>query len=195
MKNVVVSSNNKGKLAEISAIFESLPYKIISFEAFNGYALDIDEDGQTYEENAIKKVQPCESQAQCIFLADDSGLSVDVLNGRPGIHSARYAGPDATVEVACQKMLNELAGQTNRKAHFVCCIALKFPNGEIKTTTGILPGTIALTMRGTNGFGFDPIFIPDGYSKTMAELSAAEKNRISHRYRALIQAKNLVLSQ
>ncbi len=194
MQHIVISSNNKGKIAEISAIFQDLPVKVVSFEALKGVPLEIDEDGTTYEENAIKKVQPCPADSDCIYLGDDSGLSVDSLNGAPGIYSARYAGPNASVETACQKLLADMAGHSDRAAHFECCIAIKFPEGRIETVTGILRGTIATEMSGKNGFGFDPIFVPDGYSVPLAELSSTEKNQISHRFLALVQAREQIMA-
>lgn len=194
MKYVVISSNNAGKIAEISAIFQNLSVEVVSFESHKGFPLEIEEDGLTFEENAIKKVLPCPSDSDCLYLGDDSGLSVDALNGAPGIYSARYAGANATVESACTKLLNEMSGVADRRAHFVSSIAVKFPDGRVETVTGKLFGTIATEMTGKNGFGFDPIFIPDGYSVSLAELSPSEKNQISHRFLALTQAREKIFS-
>jgi len=127
-----------------------------------------------------------------IYLGEDSGLEVDALGGAPGIYSARYAGPNATPTDFCQKILSELATKSDRSAKFHSAIALKFPDGHIEVVHGLVEGSIALGMRGENGFGYDPIFIPDGFEQTFGEMQKEEKHRLSHRYRALKQAIDII---
>lgn len=141
---------------------------------------DIIEDGTTFEENALIKARYVAQKSNLPVFSDDSGLVVDTLNGGPGIYSARYAGPDATSVENVQKLLTELKGVSNRKAHFVCVIALII-NGKEMLFDGRVDGLITQETVGVGGFGYDPIFIPDGYGRTFAELDSAVKNRISHR--------------
>ena len=144
----------------------------------------IEETGKTYRENAMLKAIAWAEKTGCACLADDSGLEVDALDGRPGIFSARVSSNPVSW------LLQELDGIMNRKARFVASLALCLPDKTIIITEGYCPGTIAYSPRGTNGFGYDPVFIPDGYHETFAELSSSVKNQISHRYNAYTRLKH-----
>jgi XTP/dITP diphosphohydrolase len=146
------------------------------------------EDGDTFEANAVKKAVEIARATGCWALADDSGLEVDALGGAPGVYSARYAGEPCSNEANNEKLLRELAGRENRAARFRCVIALSDPEGNARTVDGDCRGSIAHRERGTGGFGYDPLFVPDGYNETYAELSPEVKHSISHRGRALRKA-------
>lgn len=178
---IIVATGNKHKLREIRQILR-LPVA--------GCQLPVKEDGATFEANAIKKAKAIKLKEGEIAIADDSGLMVDCLNGRPGVRSARFANPP-TPEKLCKKLLRFVKGK-KRAARFVCVIAIVYPNGKIKTVKGICRGRIATEMRGSQGFGYDPVFIPSGYKKTFAEMKPTMKNRISHRAKALRKLKNVI---
>lgn len=155
---------------------------------------DITEDGVTFAENAIKKASITASLSGFITLADDSGLAVDVLNGQPGIYSARFAGSDGDDEANNRKLLEMMAAvpELDRTARFICVIAIATPDGKVETVEGVCEGKIIDVPKGQSGFGYDPLFIPNGYDKTFAELNDGEKNKISHRGRALRKAKPML---
>ncbi|MFH1542728.1 MAG: RdgB/HAM1 family non-canonical purine NTP pyrophosphatase [bacterium] len=177
---IVVATGNKHKLKEIGRIL-SLPV--------TGYPLRVIENGRTFEANAIKKAKAVAKKCpDAIVIADDSGLMVEALNGKPGIKSARFATPP-TPENLCQKLLRVLNNKTSRQAKFVCVIAIVYPSGKVKTVKGLCLGKIIEEMRGKSGFGYDPVFVPRGYKKTFAEMKSATKNRLSHRGRALRKLK------
>ena len=185
---LLVATTNQHKLKEIRHILRS---------RVEGRESRVKEDGKTFEENAIKKARSIKLKAGEIAIADDSGLMVNCLKGKPGVRSARFATPP-TPSNLCQKLLRVMrlcrapclpAGR-NRGAKFVCVIALAYPDGRIKTFKGVVRGRIISEMRGKHGFGYDPIFRPCGYSKTFAEMAPAFKNRISHRARALKMLKS-----
>ncbi|MCX7955296.1 MAG: RdgB/HAM1 family non-canonical purine NTP pyrophosphatase [Bacteroidales bacterium] len=178
---LVFASQNKGKINEIKSICKGIQ---VSDLREIGLSVDIKENGKTFCENAYIKASYVYNKIKMPVFADDSGLEVPALNYAPGIFSARYAGEDASDEQNITKLLNNLINIKNREAQFVCCICLII-NGIPYYFTGILKGHIINDKRGTNGFGYDPIFIPQGFDKTLAELSLEEKNRISHRYKAL----------
>lgn len=182
----VIFTNNHGKIKEISQILGNA----ISYLDLHPIPINIEETGKSFEENALLKVNALSFLKHHIGIADDSGLEVNALQKRPGIYSARYAGPSATDQERCEKLLLELKDLPDRSAQFVCVIAIRLENGQNKIFKGILEGHISDTPLGKNGFGYDPIFIPKGFSKTMAELDPSIKNKISHRYLALIQAKH-----
>lgn len=175
----MVASANRHKIDEIQSILKDYPVR--AFDDVFGVPHSAVEDGMTFSENAVKKVDFLPIKPGLIYMADDSGLEVDALGGRPGIHSARYAPPD----LFCETLLGELDGQVNRSARFVCVIALRFPDGEIVVVDGVVSGQIALGQTGEMGFGYDPIFIPDGYPVTFAQMDPILKNTLSHRGRAL----------
>ncbi|MEA3492795.1 MAG: RdgB/HAM1 family non-canonical purine NTP pyrophosphatase [Candidatus Margulisiibacteriota bacterium] len=178
---IIVATGNKHKLKEIEHILK-LP--VISCQ------LPVNEDGKTFEANAIKKAKAIRPKEGEIAIADDSGLMVDCLGGKPGVRSARFAIPP-TPENLCKKLLKKM-GRGTRAAKFVCVIAIVYPNGKIRTVKGVCRGRIATEMRGSKGFGYDPVFIPAGYKKTFAEMKPAMKNRISHRAKALRKMKNAI---
>ncbi len=169
-----------------------MPVEVCLYQEVVGDPIDVVEDGNTFEENARKKVMAMPAVPGVIFLADDSGLCVDALNGRPGVLSARYGGEHASFAEKCEKLLGELAPHTNRNAHFACVIAIRFPDGTVETVEGAVKGQIALEPQGTQGFGYDPIFVPEGHTETFAQLPAAVKNQLSHRANALQKAKQKI---
>jgi len=184
MPRIVLASRNKHKIAELRFFLTGLPFEVVSLDDFSDMPLLI-EDGTTFKENALKKAIQVYQKTKTLTLADDSGLEVFFLNGRPGVYSARYAGTNASDDENNQKLLSELRGVAARRrgAQFRAVLALVGKNTE-RTTEGICPGAIAESPRGTNGFGYDPIFIPKDFTRTYAELVSEEKNTISHRSRA-----------
>lgn len=184
MKELIFASHNKGKIAEIKQILSPLGLKIISSDEID--LPDIEETGTTFEENAALKALTIAKLKNVPCLSDDSGLCVDVLGGRPGVYSARYA-PNRDFKVGMQKLLKEIdeTDQKNRSAHFSCVIVLGYPDGHYEHFEGRVDGFIVEAPKGESGFGFDPVFMPDGYQKTFAELGSEVKNKISHRGRAL----------
>ncbi len=187
---LIIASNNKDKIKEIKEILSSQFDEILSIKE-SGINHETIEDGNTFMENAIKKAKEICEISGCASLADDSGICVDALNGEPGIYSARYSGEHGNDEMNNQLILKNLNGKTNRKAHYTCAMALFFPDGKSIMAEGYWHGEIAYEPKGTNGFGYDPLFIPDGFDCTSAELTPEEKNDISHRRNAL----NLLLEK
>ena len=191
--NLVLATKNPGKIREFRALFWDLPRLRVTALDELGKMPDVVEDGKLFEENAIKKAREIAKATGTLVLADDSGLEVEALGGRPGVHSARYAGRHGDDAANNDKLLAELSQtpDAQRAARFRVVLALADPTGplgdEIHTETGICKGTILRARRGTQGFGYDPLFCPDGYELSMAELAPEEKNRISHR--ALASAK------
>lgn len=184
---LVIATRNIHKLEEIRAIFDFKSLEVLSAFDFP-HIPDVIEDGDTLEANAEKKAVEIAQATGCWALADDSGLEVAALGGAPGVYSARYAGECCNYADNNDKLLRELAGQPDRTAQFRTVVALSDPDGGVQTVVGECPGVIIEELRGTNGFGYDPLFVPDGYSETFAELDADVKNRISHRARALHRA-------
>ena len=186
---LLIATNNPGKVREYEELLETLPAAVeITYPAQQGLALEVEESGETFEENARLKALAFAQASGLLTLADDSGLEVDALDGAPGVRSARYAGPDANDVDRYRKLLGALAGvpADRRSARFRCVVALAQPDGTIHTADGTCEGEIGHEPRGTHGFGYDPVFVVDGYGdRTMAELAAEIKNRISHRGRAL----------
>ncbi|KGO87678.1 non-canonical purine NTP diphosphatase [Flavobacterium suncheonense] len=184
MLQLVFASNNKNKIREIQQLVPS-DVRILSLEDI-GCDVDIPETAETIEGNAILKANYVTEHYGYACFADDSGLEIDALNGEPGVYSARYAGSQRNDDDNMNKVLEKLQSETNRKANFKTVIALNM-NGEQHLFTGIIHGNIINEKRGTNGFGYDPIFVADGYTKTFAELSMDEKSAISHRGKAVKQ--------
>ena len=193
MIELVLATRNEGKVREFREIMKDLPVKILSLRDFPDFP-EINEDGSTFEENALKKARALAIFTKDVAIADDSGLVVDALNGSPGVFSARYSGEGATDLKNNLKLLNDLKGVhlKDRGAAFKCAIAVVAPDGLEEVVTGECRGTIGFEMRGNEGFGYDPLFIPDGSDKPFAELGMEIKNLISHRFRA-ITAVNPVL--
>lgn len=193
--DVVIASTNRNKVEEISQMLKRSKFKIISLLDFKDKNLpEIEEDGLTFEENARKKALIIAKLTGRLTLADDSGLMVDALNGRPGVHSARYSGKDATPEENNRKLLEELKDVPTKKrtARFVCVIAVARPSGKVSVVEGLCEGLIAKEIRGVEGFGYDPLFIVPEYGKTFAELGSAVKNKMSHRAIAIQKAVEIL---
>lgn len=182
---LIIASNNAHKLVEIKDILGSKFDEIISLKEA-GIDHETIEDGTTFMENSIKKAREIAEISGCWALADDSGICVDALDGAPGIFSARYAGEHGNDKANNDLLLANLKGNDNRRAHFTSAIALVSPDGQVITCEGYVFGNIAEGETGTNGFGYDPLFWPDGYNCSMAEISPEEKNSISHRHNALM---------
>lgn len=197
MKEMVIATKNKGKVKEFEALFERYGIKITSLLDINEPIPDIEETGTTFKENARLKAEGIAKVLNVPVVADDSGLAVDALEGRPGVYSARYAGEPTDDMKNYEKLLDELKDvpDTERTARFICVLALAIPGKETIFTEGTCEGTIAHEPKGTNGFGYDPVFIPEGYDCTMAQLEQSEKNRISHRYHALLQLEEWLKQQ
>lgn len=183
MKKILLATNNPHKVKEIKDILKIKGLKILSLLDFNE-KFNVKENGKTFKENAVKKARVAAKKFGLISVADDSGLCVKALNARPGVRSARYVRPPVTSQRLCAKLLKEMEGKPNRRAFFVCSVAISFPDGKVKTVEGRCYGRISEIIKGSKGFGYDPVFIPDGYSKTFAEVSRSQKNKLSHRGRA-----------
>ena len=186
---LVIATRNPNKLIEIREVLNLDP-NIVKSSLDYPQIPDVIEDKETLEENAIKKAITISAATGCWALADDSGLEVDALNGAPGVYSARYAGEHCSYIDNCKKLLFEMDGKENRRARFRTVLALVNLVGEIRTIEGSVEGRILTEMRGDGGFGYDPIFMPDGYNLSYAEFDPLEKNRISHRGKALTSAIN-----
>jgi len=194
---IIFATGNEGKMREIRAILADMAVEVCSMKEA-GLATDIEEDGTTFEENArIKARAVAQALAEqggaqaCVVMADDSGLEIDYLNGEPGVYSARYLGEETPFSEKSEDLLRRLKDvpEEKRTARFVCAIAAVFPGGEEGTVRGTIEGRIGYELRGDNGFGYDPIFYLPEYGRTAAQLLDEEKNRISHRRRALEQMK------
>ncbi len=181
---VIAATKNNGKIAEISEILKPLGFEVVS-QCEAGIDVEIFETGKTFMENARIKAQAVELLCDDAVLADDSGLCVEALGGAPGIYSARYAGEGANDEEKIGKLLSELDGETNRAAKFVTAVVFLYPDGREVTASGEVCGRITTEPHGEGGFGYDPIFYSTELKKTFGEASAEEKNRISHRAKAL----------
>lgn len=181
---IIAATNNENKVREICEIFTPLGFDVIP-QSNAGIDVEVEETGNTFEKNALIKARAVAMVTDDYVIADDSGLCVEALGGRPGVMSARYAGPDATDADKIAKLLDELKGETDRSAKFMCCIAFIYPDGRELVAMGEVKGHILEEPRGENGFGYDPVFFSDELSKTFAEATNDEKNSVSHRGRAL----------
>jgi XTP/dITP diphosphohydrolase len=186
---LMVATRNKGKTEEIRELLRGFPAEIKNLEDF-GPIPTVEEDGETFDENAYKKASFASRILGLPALADDSGLLVEALDGRPGVHSARYAGEGATDKDRCVKLLNEMGGRKNRNAAFECVISIAVPTGQALTYEARCEGRIMEAPAGENGFGYDPVFYYPPYEKTFGQLSRTEKNRVSHRGKALSQLRS-----
>lgn len=193
MKHLVVATRNKGKILEISALLTGLVDQISCAADFVDFPETI-EDGATFEENALKKAREAACFSGLPALADDSGLMVDALNGRPGVLSARFAGDGAGDAANNACLLNECqqVPDTLRQAAFVCVLAFVTPEGVERLFTGRVAGRILSEARGEGGFGYDPLFLVDGFERSMAELTLTEKNRVSHRAQAFMKFREFL---
>ncbi len=196
MKQIVLATNNEHKIEEISFILRDLPISVLSKKDFNNFP-DIEETGKTLEENAILKAKGIYEATNVISIADDSGLEVPALGGRPGVMSARYAGEGCSFEDNNRKLLKELEGvpENERTATFRCVIAICFGEDDIELVQGKVTGKITTEIRGEQGFGYDPVFFLPFYQKTFAELPPEEKNKISHRAIAINRARELLIKR
>ncbi len=190
---LVLATHNKDKIREIKNLLEKLPIKIKTFEDFPNMP-DIDETGTTLEENAILKAKGIAAYTGLAALADDSGLEVEALGGRPGVYSSRYAGPGCTYDDNNRKLLKELKNvpSEKRRACFKTVIAIAWDSERVETVEGRADGIITVSKRGVSGFGYDPVFYYPPAGKTFAEMTLDEKNKISHRGKALIKARDLI---
>jgi XTP/dITP diphosphohydrolase len=186
---LVIATRNKGKIKEIKDILKDFPLDIKNLDDF-GPIPHLEEDGDTFDENAYKKASFAARILGFPALADDSGLMVEALKGAPGVHSARYAGENTTDEQRYLKLLSEMEGTSNRRAAFECVISIAVPTGPALTYEARCEGLITEMPAGSNGFGYDPVFFYPPYKKTFAELTGQEKNRVSHRGKALAELKD-----
>lgn len=196
MLKLLAATTNQHKIQEFQKMLGEMAdrVEIVSAAAIKGIP-EVIEDGATFEENAVKKALSASAYADMAAFADDSGLEIEALDGRPGIHSARYAGEGADSAQKMEKVLKELGTTERRNARFVCAIALAYRGNLVATFQGEVSGSIATEPRGTHGFGYDPIFIPDGFDQTFGELPEETKERISHRARAFAQAADFVMKE
>lgn len=187
MKTIIAASRNANKIKEISAITRKYGMETVSRDSAGIPKFEIEETGSTFEENSLIKAQAIMEVCRCPVIADDSGLSVDYLGGAPGVYSARFAGESADDCKNNEKLLSLLEGvpYSERRAKFVSVVTMLFPDGTRLVARGECPGHIIDVPVGENGFGYDPLFIPDGYQRTFAQMDADEKNMISHRARAI----------
>ena len=197
MRTIIFATGNENKLREIREIMADIPdLQIISMKEAGVHA-DIVEDGNTFEENARIKAETVSRITGTIVLADDSGLSIDYLNGEPGIYSSRYLGEDTSYHIKNGELIKRLEGVPDEKrtARFVCAVAAAVPGEETRVVRGVMEGQIGYEERGENGFGYDPIFFLPSYGKTSAEISQEEKNRISHRGKALRAVRKVMIEE
>ncbi|CAN7299245.1 XTP/dITP diphosphatase [Rossellomorea sp. LjRoot5] len=192
-KRVIIATKNRGKAKEFQHMFAPYGYEVQTLLDLP-HIEDVEETGVTFEENAILKAETVARELGELVIADDSGLSIDALEGRPGVYSARYAGEEKSDEANMAKVLEELESveESDRTARFYCVLAIAGPDMETKTVTGSCEGMILRDKRGTNGFGYDPIFFVPSLGKTMAELTQDEKSQISHRGHALKKLGNMI---
>jgi XTP/dITP diphosphohydrolase len=191
---LVLATRNEGKVREIREILQDQNrIELLSLRSYPD-APDVVEDGNTYEENAIKKASTLAEYTGHVTIADDSGLEVDALEGAPGVHSARYAGEDASDQDRILKLLDALQNipDDQRSGRFTCAVAIAKPLAQIRVVQGVCEGRVIRTPRGESGFGYDPVFVPVGYDNTFAELGDEIKNQISHRAKALEKARKLL---
>ena len=193
MDKIVFATTNEGKVKEIKEILEGFPVEVVSMKEMN-ITTDIEENGTTFEENSLIKAREISKLTGLPALADDSGLEVDYLNGEPGIYSARYLGKDTDYNYKNNYIIDRLkeAEDKERSARFICVISLVLPDGREFVKKGVMEGRIGYEIKGENGFGYDPIFYLPEYGKTSAELSSDEKNKISHRGKALRVMKEVI---
>lgn len=196
MEKILFATSNEGKMREVRMILQGIPAPVLSLKEA-GIHVDVAEDGETFEENAVIKVKALRPYWDGIILADDSGLEVDYLNKAPGVYSARYMGHETSYDIKNQAIIDQLDGVEgeDRSARFVCVIAASLPDGQILTARGTIEGVIARKPAGAGGFGYDPIVYVPSLGKTTAELSPDEKNEISHRGKALRQIREQLLKR
>jgi XTP/dITP diphosphohydrolase len=195
-KKVIVASHNSGKVREIKSLLK--PYNFTIQSASDLKIREPKETGKNFIENAILKAKFVSQKSGCIALADDSGLCINLLDGEPGIYSARWAGKNKDFKLAIKKIEKKLMkldplSNIKYRSHFCCALALSFPNGQTISFQGKVYGQLQFPAKGLNGFGYDPIFVPNGYKKTFGEMNYAYKERISHRQKAFKKLKKYLL--
>ncbi len=192
MKKIIIATTNQGKLREIKKILKDLPFTLLSLTDFENVP-EVVEDKDTFIGNAEKKAAEIYNMFGLPVIADDSGLSVEQLNGRPGVYSARYAGENSSDELNNKKLISELKGLPSPHPAKFISVAVYYEGNNYISASGELIGEIILDPKGNNGFGYDPLFVPEGYSSTLAELSLEEKNSISHRAKAFNKLKEKLI--
>ena len=195
IKEIIIGTNNKGKYKEICDL---LPNKLKKYSPKELDILSPAETGKTFKENSFIKASYFSKKTNLICLSDDSGLEIDLLQGRPGIRSSRWSGKKNNFDRAIKKVFNEMNSidknwNNKNKARFVCCMTLYWPNGKNYSSQGIVKGKISRIKKGKNGFGYDPIFIPDGYNQTFGEMKPEMKMLIDHRSKAFLKIKNFFI--
>ena len=192
IKKIIIGTNNEGKYREIKAL---LPLKVKKYSPKEFGISSPRETGKSFEENSLIKASYFSKKTNLICLSDDSGLEIDILNGAPGIYSARWGGKMNDFNSAIKKIYKKMNKinknwENNNSANFVCCMTMFWPNGKIYSSKGIIKGKISVKKKGKNGFGYDPIFIPNGYKKTFSEMTPKLKMSIDHRFKAFLKIKN-----
>ena len=192
IKEILIGTNNEGKYREICDL---LPKKIKKYSPKAFKILTPEETGESFEENSILKASYFSKKTNLICLSDDSGLEIDLLNGAPGIHSARWGGIEKNFNKAIDKVFLEMSKikkewQKESNARFICCLSIFWPDGKSYSSKGVIKGKISPNKKGNNGFGYDPIFIPEGFDKTFGEIEPKLKMSIDHRFKAFLQIKN-----
>ena len=195
-KTIIFATGNEGKLKEIRMVLADLDVTVLSMKEA-GVDVEIIEDGTTFEENAVIKAKTIMQETGKLTLADDSGLEIDALNKEPGIYSARYLGEDTSYHIKNKTLIERLAGVPDEKrtARFVCAVTAAFPDGTVETVRATMEGRIGYEEKGSNGFGYDPIFYLPDYDCMSAELPLTEKNKISHRGKALRMIKEKLVDK
>ena len=196
IRELVLATGNPHKQQELKDLLGDVDLRILTLGDFPGVP-EIEEDGKTCQDNAIKKARGIAQYTGHWALADDTGLEVDALNGRPGVYAARYAGEHATYEDNCRKLLNEMTDvpSDQRLARFITVMALSDPSGNVEVVEGVLPGRITQEFQGTQGFGYDPVFFVPELGQTLAVLSLGKKNQVSHRALAFKKIKEILLTK
>ncbi len=187
MQTILLATRNRKKCVELQAVLDHVAadFRVLTIDQLDRDMPEVDEDGDTFAANASKKACVLAKASGLMTLADDSGLAVDALGGAPGVYSARFAGEPSNDAANNALLLEKMRSVTNRTAHFHCVLALAMPDGRCATVSGACSGKLLSEPSGTSGFGYDPLFVPDGYACTFADMPADEKHRISHRGKAL----------
>tara|TARA_B100000686_G_C16613507_1_gene875118 strand:- start:144 stop:740 length:597 start_codon:yes stop_codon:yes gene_type:complete len=195
IKEILIGTNNEGKYKEICDL---LPKRVIKYSLKEFNILSPEETGKSFEKNSFIKASYFSKKTNLICLSDDSGLEIDLLNGEPGIYSSRWSGKKNNFDLAIKKIFEKMK-KINKdwfyynKARFICCLTLFWPNGKSYSSKGIVKGEISNSKRGHNGFGYDPIFIPNGYDQTFGEMESKLKMSIDHRFKAYLKIKNFFI--
>ena len=184
MKEIIMATNNAGKVKEMQSLFAELNIKVLALKDVFSEPIDVEENGTTFEENAIIKAQTISKMINQVVIADDSGIEIDAMGKKPGVESARFLGHDTSYDYKNQYILDLLKNETNRAARYVCAMAIAIPGKDTVVFRETMEGEIAYEAKGTNGFGYDPIFFFPPTNKTGAEMSLEEKNQYSHRAKA-----------